>query len=95
MYGNGPWNLPLMPTFLVLLEVVITTVQAPAIQLLAVTASLRLAAATILVLGHHFTSSTKVTFGDFGDGVKSHLNLQQTKTMKNVNTNLAKNLEKC
>ena len=95
MYGNGPWNLPLVPAVLVLLEVVIMPFWLQEFQLLTVSASLRLTATAVVVLGHHFTSSTKVTFGDFGDGVKSHLNLQQTKTMKNVNTNLAKNLEKC
>ena len=64
MYGNGPWNTPLLPTLLVLLEVVFTTIRALAIQLLTVAATLRLAAATILVLGHHFTSSTDHWFDE-------------------------------
>ena len=54
MYMNGLWNIPLLPAILVLLEVVATTVQALAIQVLTVAAAIRLTAATVLVLGHHF-----------------------------------------
>ena len=56
MYGNGLWSFPLLPTFLVLLEVVVAAIRALAVQLLTVAFLIRLTAA-LLVLGHHFTSS--------------------------------------
>ena len=58
MYGNGLWNMALVPDILVLFKVVLTTIRALTVQLLTVTASMRLSATSILVLGHHFTSST-------------------------------------
>ena len=64
MYGNGLWNFPLIPTFLVLVEVVFTAFRALAFQLLTVTTFIRLAAATFLVLGPHFTSSTDHWFDE-------------------------------
>ena len=57
MYGNGLWNFPLIPSILVLFEVVFTAIRALAVQLLTVASVVRLSATAILVLGHHFTSS--------------------------------------
>ena len=64
MYGNGPWNTPLLPAFLVLLEVVIAAFRALTVQLLTVATAVRLTATTLLVLGHHFTSSTDHWFDE-------------------------------
>ena len=58
MYLNGLWSIPLIPSLLVLIEVVVMAFRALAFPLLAVASAVRLAAAATVVLGHHFTSST-------------------------------------